>query len=165
MLKIFREPNFARSGDPLLTMMWDLPCLDMMDGTRDHNTADPSPESRISWTGYDLAVSSPQQIVDLGGRVSGADVFLVAIPKAGVFVGSEYGDAGNRSLGAAHVAQLANGTIAAEAGYQTFTAVPIRDADDAQIGTIVTLYRDDREMSDEDISTLKLLASAASTAR
>jgi len=137
-----------------------------MDDPRDHNEADSFPEPRISWTGHDaLAVSSPQQIVDLGGRVSGADVFLVAIPKAGVFVGSEYADAGNRSLGAAEVAQLANGTIAAEAGYQTFTAVPIRDANDAQIGTIVTLYRDDREMSDEDISTLKLLASAASTAR
>lgn len=137
----------------------------MMDGTRDHNRTDPSPESRISWKGYDLAASSPQQIVDLGSRVSGADVCLVAIPKSGVFVGSEYGDAGNRSLGAAEVAQLANGTIAAEAGYHTFTAVPIRDADDVQIGAIVTLYRDDREMSDEDISTLKLLASAASTAR
>jgi len=137
-----------------------------MDDPRDHTEAGSPPEPRISWTGQEaLAASSPQQIVDLGGHVSGADAFLVAIPSAGVFVGSAHGDAGHRSLGAAEVAQLTNGSIAVEAGYQTFTAVPIRDASDAQIGTIVTLYRDDREMSDEEISTLKLLASAASNAR
>lgn len=137
-----------------------------MDDPRNHIEAGSFPEPCISWMGHDaLALSSPQQIVDLGGRVSGADVFLVAIPKAGVFVGSAYRNAATRSLGAAEVAQLSNGAIAADAGYHTFTAVPIRDANDTQIGTIVTLYRDDREMSDEDISTLKLLASAASNAR
>ena len=36
-------------------------------------------------------------------------------------------------------------------------------AAEAQIGTIVTLYREDRPMSDADISTLRLLASAIVT--
>lgn len=153
-------------------MLWETSSVEMMDNPYETHAlgyhADAHTASALQGL---FSISSPRQLVEFGQRTSGADVVLLVMPETEVFVGTEYraakaiGGAIYRSMETGEVDLLSNRTCAAEAGYQTYVAAPVRSADATQIGTIVMLYRDDRPVSDKDISTLKLLASAASSAR
>ena len=171
MLKMFRERSSARTGDAFLTMMWNSSSADMMDEQRQNPEAAPAVDPYALLTEHGaLDAPSPHLIVQLGQRMTGADAFLLTMPHIGLVAGTEHlavevDGSAYRALEAAEVIHLANAGRATGTGYLTYAAVPVRGVNDIQIGTLVSLYRDDRPVSEKEISALKSLASAASGLR